>query len=89
MFLTRLLRIIWNIPRNLLVLLVRIYQKTLSPDHSWLKRFFPYGYCKYYPTCSEYGAQAITKYGAIRGSLKAIIRIFKCNPCSKGGIDKL
>ena len=43
--------------------------------------------CKYIPTCSEYAIQAIEKYGAIRGSVKAIWRILRCNPFSKGGFD--
>lgn len=45
--------------------------------------------CKYYPTCSEYSLQAIKKYGALKGSLLSIKRIFKCNPFSKGGYDPL
>ena len=43
--------------------------------------------CKYYPTCSEYGYQAIEKYGAFKGGLMAIWRILRCNPFSKGGYD--
>ena len=43
--------------------------------------------CKYIPTCSEYAIQAIQKYGAVRGSIKAIWRILRCNPFSKGGVD--
>ena len=45
--------------------------------------------CKYYPTCSEYTKQAVDKYGIIKGSVLGIIRILKCNPFSKGGVDKL
>ena len=43
--------------------------------------------CKYYPTCSEYAKEAITKYGAFKGTFLSIKRILKCNPFSKGGID--
>ena len=43
--------------------------------------------CKYYPTCSEYGLQAIEKYGALKGGLLTIWRILRCNPFSKGGYD--
>lgn len=43
--------------------------------------------CKYIPTCSEYGLQAIEKYGALKGGLLTIWRILRCNPFSKGGYD--
>lgn len=46
-------------------------------------------HCKYYPTCSEYTKQAIEKYGVTRGIIKAMARILKCNPFSKGGYDPL
>ena len=45
--------------------------------------------CKFYPTCSEYTKQAINKYGAVKGTLKGIKRILRCNPFSKGGYDPL
>ena len=43
--------------------------------------------CKYIPTCSEYGIEAIEKYGAIKGGILTIWRILRCNPFSKGGYD--
>lgn len=43
--------------------------------------------CKYYPTCSQYGIEAIEKYGALKGSMLAVWRILRCNPFSKGGYD--
>ena len=43
--------------------------------------------CKYIPTCSEYGIEAIEKYGAFKGGLLTIWRILRCNPFSKGGYD--
>ena len=43
--------------------------------------------CKYIPTCSEYGIEAIEKYGALKGGLLAVGRILRCNPFSKGGYD--
>lgn len=68
--------------------LIRIYQKTLSRDHGYFKKFYPHGYCKFYPTCSEYAYQAIQKKGVLKGLLLAWWRILRCNPFSKGGIDK-
>ncbi len=73
--------------RRPFLLLIRLYQKTLSPDHGPLKAKFPYGYCRFQPTCSEYTYQAIEKYGIIKGGLMGSWRILRCNPFSKGGED--
>lgn len=43
--------------------------------------------CRFYPTCSTYGIEAIEKYGPIKGSLKTIWRILRCNPFNPGGYD--
>ncbi len=43
--------------------------------------------CKFIPTCSNYGIEAINEYGCIKGSILTIKRIIKCNPLSKGGYD--
>lgn len=75
--------------RNLALFIIKVYQKTLSFDHGWFKIFFPNGCCKYYPSCSEYGIQAIKKYGAINGSIKTLGRILRCNPWSHGGHDPI
>lgn len=45
--------------------------------------------CKFFPTCSNYSYQAISKYGILKGSLLGIRRIFKCHPWSQGGIDQV
>jgi putative membrane protein insertion efficiency factor len=68
---------------------IKFYQKTLSFDHGPLKFLFTHGFCRFTPTCSQYGYQAIEKYGIIRGGLKAFWRILRCNPFSKGGDDPL
>ena len=65
--------------KNILIYLIRLYQKYLSP----LKRTR----CPYYPTCSCYGLEAVKKYGAVKGSALAAWRIMRCNPFSKGGYD--
>ena len=64
-----------------------LYQKTISPDHGWLKFLYPRGFCRYRPTCSEYTYQSIQKHGAARGSIQGFLRILRCNPCSQGGWD--
>jgi putative membrane protein insertion efficiency factor len=67
-------------PRWVLLGLVRAYQKVVSST-------LPADTCKFYPSCSHYGYQAIYKYGAIKGSWMAIKRIFRCNPWNTGGFD--
>lgn len=58
---------------------IRFYQKYLSP----MKRCR----CPYIPTCSQYGIEAIEKYGALKGGFLTLWRILRCNPFSKGGYD--
>jgi uncharacterized protein len=73
--------------KSIFIGLIRFYQKTISPDHGFLKNFFPHGYCRFTPTCSQYGIDAISKYGVLRGGVKAMWRILRCNPFNKGGHD--
>ncbi len=77
------------LPRIIVLKMIKIYQATLSFDHGPMKDKFPGGYCRYKPTCSEYGYQAIEKYGLIRGGFKAVWRVLRCNPWSRGGHDPL
>jgi uncharacterized protein len=69
--------------------IIRLYQHTLSPDHGWLRGRYPYGYCRYYPSCSQYGYDAIGQHGALRGSWYAILRVLRCNPWAQPRIDKI
>ncbi|MFA6106152.1 MAG: membrane protein insertion efficiency factor YidD [Patescibacteria group bacterium] len=74
-------------PRQLAIVLIRIYQKTLSFDHGLFKYMFPYGYCRFQPTCSQYAIDAITKHGLVKGGIRAFWRVLRCNPWNKGGHD--
>jgi putative membrane protein insertion efficiency factor len=69
-----------NLPRLPLLALVRFYQLTVS-------RALPPNTCRFYPSCSHYGYQAIYRYGAIKGSWMAIWRVLRCNPFNPGGYD--
>ena len=69
--------------------IISIYQKTLSPDHGLLRNLFPNGFCRFYPSCSEYTKQAIKKQGFFKGVIRGMWRILRCNPFSKGGFDNL
>jgi putative membrane protein insertion efficiency factor len=71
---------LWNLPRWPLLALIRAYQAVVSP-------ILPPDTCRFYPTCSHYGYQAIYKYGAIKGGLMATWRVLRCNPFNPGGID--
>jgi len=75
--------------RNLVLNSIKIYQKTLSFDHGVFSGLFPNGFCRYYPSCSEYTYQAIVKYGVLKGGLKGAWRLIRCNPLSKGGHDAI
>ena len=70
--------------KKIIIILLKIYKKTISPVIS----FFGI-HCKYYTTFSEYMMQAIEKYGILKGILLGIKRLLKCNPFSKGGYDPL
>ena len=64
---------------KLLIVLIRVYQKALSP-------LFPPS-CRFYPSCSEYVVQALRTYGLWRGLLKGAWRVLRCQPLSRGGVD--
>jgi len=66
--------------KYILIGLIRVYQLLPLKSHSK---------CKFTPTCSNYGIEAIKTYGSIKGSILTIKRIIRCNPLSKGGYDPL
>ena len=65
--------------KRLLIGSIRLYRKTLSP--------FIGQQCRFEPTCSHYGEEAIAKHGALRGTILTVWRILRCGPWSKGGYD--
>ena len=65
--------------KKILILLIKLYQKFISP-------MFP-AKCRFYPTCSQYTLEAIKEYGAIKGTYLGIKRILKCHPFHEGGYD--
>ncbi len=82
-------KIIFNGLKKFALYLIKLYQKTLSPDSGWFSYKYPAGCCRYYPNCSKYSYDAIDKYGIFKGSYLSIKRIIKCNPLSRGGYDPL
>jgi putative membrane protein insertion efficiency factor len=67
------------LPRNLSVLVLRLYRAVISPLYGDV--------CRYYPSCSSYALQAIQQYGVLRGSWLGIRRIARCHPWAAGGVD--
>jgi putative membrane protein insertion efficiency factor len=70
-----------RVVRRVFVAPIRVYQRLLSPLLG--------PRCKYYPSCSEYAAQAVERYGILRGLVLAGWRLLRCNPWSLGGVDRV
>jgi len=85
-FLKTMLRNVSKIIVWPLFLMVRVYQVTLSPDHSWLSARYPSGYCRYYPSCSSY-AKAGLRQDGVSSLPKIVWRVLRCQPWSVGGLD--
>lgn len=65
--------------KKIFIVIIKFYRKYISP--------LKHTKCPYTPTCSQYGLEAIEKYGAFKGGMLAAWRILRCNPFSKGGYD--
>lgn len=78
-----------EIPKKLLLGAITIYQRSLSPDHGWLKARHPHGYCRFFPSCSEYARQAVEKHGAAKGAALAASRLLRCHPWAEPQIDNV
>jgi putative membrane protein insertion efficiency factor len=74
-------------PRIFIAFCIFLYQKTLSFDHGVLRVFKPFGFCRFYPSCSEYSRVSILRFGIFRGFYMAFLRILRCHPFSPGGLD--
>ena len=70
---------IWNLPRNILILLLLAYRKVVSPLYGQV--------CRFFPSCSAYALEAVTVHGAVKGSWLAARRLARCHPWNAGGVD--
>ncbi|MCU1638357.1 MAG: yidD [Microbacteriaceae bacterium] len=76
---SRALWFVFLLPRNLCVLILRVYRAVVSPLYGDV--------CRYYPSCSSYALQAIQRHGVIRGTWLGSVRIVRCHPWAAGGVD--
>lgn len=74
--------------KNIIIKLIRFYKTTISSF--WASNLFGSfnSSCRFYPTCSDYAIDAVSKYGVGEGTLRAVGRILRCNPLAKPGIDE-
>lgn len=84
--LTKYLMLPFDLLKKIELLIIRGYQKTLSLDHGINGKLNPnLRACKFVPTCSEYGYEAINRFGIFKGNYLAIHRVLRCNPWSEPG----
>ena len=72
-------RFLWDLPRNILILLLKAYRKVVSPLYGQV--------CRFFPSCSAYALEAVTVHGAVKGSWLALRRLARCHPWNAGGVD--
>lgn len=64
----------------------RVALATIGFYQCWISPLLPPS-CRFYPSCSQYGYEAIAKYGVWKGGALAVWRVLRCNPFGKGGFD--
>ncbi|MCZ2401728.1 membrane protein insertion efficiency factor YidD [Paenarthrobacter sp. Z7-10] len=72
-------RFIWNLPREILILILKGYRRVVSPLYGQV--------CRFFPSCSAYALEAVTVHGVIKGGWLALLRLVRCHPWNAGGID--
>lgn len=73
------LRTLLLLPRNVAVLLLRLYRAVISPLYGDV--------CRYYPSCSRYGLEAVQEHGVLIGGALTAVRVCRCHPWAAGGVD--
>jgi len=72
-------RIVVSFPARVVVVLLRGYQRFVSPLYG--------PSCRFYPSCSQYALLAVQRHGVVRGARLAAWRLLRCNPWNPGGVD--
>lgn len=75
--------------KNILIFLIKLYQKTLSRDTGFFSYFYSERTCRFHPTCSQYTLEAIQRFGSIKGSYLGFRRVIRCHPWNEGGVDNV
>ncbi len=70
---------VWLLPRNAGIALLRLYRAVVSPLYGDV--------CRYHPSCSRYALEAVQQNGLLVGGVLAAVRIVRCNPWARGGVD--
>lgn len=70
---------VWTLPQNFLIAFLKAYRAMISPLYG--------NVCRYFPSCSAYGLEAITVHGAVKGISLIVRRLLKCHPWATGGVD--
>ena len=68
--------------KQIFIFLLRMYQRTLSPDHGLFRARYPYGFCRHFPSCSSYAITALQKDSLPQALFSIVKRILHCNPFS-------
>lgn len=71
--------LIWHVPQLVLISILKLYRKAVSPVYGQV--------CRFFPSCSAYALEAITVHGAVKGTWLAVRRVARCHPWNDGGVD--
>ncbi|MEV8183072.1 membrane protein insertion efficiency factor YidD [Specibacter sp. NPDC078692] len=73
------MRFLWHLPRNILIIVLKLYRRAISPTYGQV--------CRFFPSCSAYALEAVTVHGAVKGTWFSLLRVLRCHPWSAGGLD--
>ena len=76
-----------NLVSAVVIVVIVLYQKTISPDHGILRYVYRTHHCRFFPSCSDYAIQSLRQYGLMRGIMLSVKRIVRCNPFCVSGYD--
>lgn len=72
-------RFLWHLPSYILIIVLKLYRRVISPMYGQV--------CRFFPSCSAYALEAVTVHGAVKGTWLAVRRVVRCHPWSSGGLD--